>query len=173
MRDKSEYSRIIGTSVKSAGDRERPGETESFSRKLAACWPDSKTVHATSVQMPVMGPKEGDDNSSAAGGREREQDKSRFTIMLVVLVNAFLFSTCFFMGNSILPVSIYVKFNKLNIVYTASKTTQNSRLIRSSFRLNATVQEKNHVSSTCSGRTEKNLRNRIEVWCTDSRLRKP
>ncbi|KAL9963026.1 hypothetical protein ACROYT_G032187 [Oculina patagonica] len=44
-----------------------------------------------------------DDDSSTAGDRDTELNKSRFTVMLVVLVNAFLFSTCFFMGNSVFP----------------------------------------------------------------------
>ena len=56
-----------------------------------------------------MGHKDSDDDDSyAAGGsdnRDTELDKSRFTVMLVVLVNAFLFSTCFFMGNAVFPVS--------------------------------------------------------------------
>ena len=54
----------------------------------------------------TMGRKESDDNYTAVGGKEKEQNRSRFTVNLVVLVNAFLFSTCFFMGNSVFPVSI-------------------------------------------------------------------
>ena len=53
-----------------------------------------------------MDHKESEDASTAAIGRGKESEKSRFTIMPVVLVNAFLFSSCFFMGNSVFPVSI-------------------------------------------------------------------
>ncbi|KAL9963024.1 hypothetical protein ACROYT_G032185 [Oculina patagonica] len=53
--------------------------------------------------MSAMDHKKCDDSPTAAEGRERAQDKSHFTVMLVVLVNAFLFSTCFFMGNSVFP----------------------------------------------------------------------
>ena len=72
-----------------------------------------------------MGQRESDDESTAAVGREIEREKTRFTVMLVVLVNAFLFSSCFFMGNSVFPVSsLYVKIT--------SFAWENSRLF---FRL--------------------------------------
>lgn len=57
-------------------------------------------------KVSAMGPKESDHDSVPAEAKETEQDKSRFTVKLVVLVNAFLFSTCFFMDNSVFPVSI-------------------------------------------------------------------
>ena len=53
-----------------------------------------------------MGPTESDHDSIPAEVKETERDKSRFTVKLVVLVNAFLFTTCFFMDNSVFPVSI-------------------------------------------------------------------
>ena len=67
-----------------------------------------------------MSHKECDDKYTAGENREKEPNKSRFIVNLVVLVNAFLFSTCFFMGNSVFPVSILVcicvKIIKLNLV---------------------------------------------------------
>lgn len=56
-----------------------------------------------------MGPKESDHDSIPAEAKEIEREKSRFSVKLVVLVNALLFSTCFFMENSVFPVSIVGK----------------------------------------------------------------
>ena len=52
----------------------------------------------------VMASKEGDDDSSSAADKEMKTEKS----MLVVLVNAFLFSSCFFMVESVFPVSTHL-----------------------------------------------------------------
>ena len=61
----------------------------------------------------AMGPKESDHDSIPAEEKvvekEMERDKSLFTVKLVILINAFLFSTCFFMDNSVFPVSIIDK----------------------------------------------------------------
>ena len=61
-----------------------------------------------------MGPKESGSQESNHDSipteeKEIERDKSRFTVKLAVLINAFLFSTCFFMDNSVFPVSIVGK----------------------------------------------------------------
>ena len=55
-----------------------------------------------------MNRKEGDDDlisSPADIDKEMKMKKSRFSIMLNVLVNTFLFSVCFFMVESVFPVS--------------------------------------------------------------------
>lgn len=59
--------------------------------------------HAVFLKVIAM------DAEIPAEAKEMEREKSRFTVKLVVLVNAFLFSTCFFMENSIFPVSILGK----------------------------------------------------------------
>ena len=63
-------------------------------------------LHANFLKLFAMSPRESDHDSIPAETKEMERDKSRFTVKLVVLVNAFLFSTCFFMDNSVFPVSI-------------------------------------------------------------------
>jgi len=68
----------------------------------AASW-----LYANFLKLLAMGPKESDHDSIPAEAKEMERDKSQFTVKLVVLVNAFLFSTCFFMDNSVFPVSIF------------------------------------------------------------------
>ena len=102
----------------------------------------------TSTEISAMEQKKSDDDSTEAESREIEQDRSRFTVMPVILVNAFLFSTCFFMGNSVFPVSIYLTINTPNVVSidnrrlfvfrTVAKLTQSHGILHLSVRTELT-----------------------------------
>lgn len=58
-----------------------------------------------------MGHKESDNDSAATVDKEDTLEKKSL-VRIVVLVNSFLFSSCFFMGKSVFPVSICVNVCK-------------------------------------------------------------
>ena len=72
----------------------------------------------------VMATKEGDDDSTSVADKEMKTEKNQSAVMLVVLVNAFLFSSCFFMVESVFPVSTHLN-NFLERQFDISKRRLN------------------------------------------------
>lgn len=108
--------------------------SEVVNSDLAAC-----RLHANFSKLFAIGPNESDRDSIPTEEKEMERDKSRFTVKLIVLLNAFLFSTCFFMDNSVFPVSIVGKCFCYCLCKHSKRRFNRSKMLRDTLLLREEV----------------------------------